>query len=118
MGSYPTCPKCHEPLKDVRLGVRLPMRKAQIVDFIRENGGSATQNEIAKHLGITLDAVRSHIYQINDLLAETDYEIRSQRLDRSGSVVKGRDRRGDKGRRINGRFSFVGYEVVKRKEKY
>lgn len=99
--------------------MRLPKRKAEIIRCIRHHPNS-TQHEIANALGITHDAVRSHVYQINELLAGTDWEIRSQRLSRDGRINNGKDHRGDNGRnkrrRNRGQFSFVGYEVVKRRQ--
>ena len=73
------CPCCHQPLPQIREGVRLSPLKAHIFDVIAR----------ASHDGVMLEHVnaicfdgrsnprniRMHIYQINDALAGTDVYI-------------------------------------------
>jgi hypothetical protein len=69
----------------MRLGVRLTLLKAQIVDRIKAAGDfGVTSTEIIADLyrdrrPVKPTVVKSHTSQINDLLAETDWRICSDR---------------------------------------
>jgi hypothetical protein len=77
-----TCPYCHAV--EV-FGVRLPSLKAAILDRIRHAGDiGVTSLEIVADLyrdrrSVSLNTVKAHIRQINTLLEETDWIIRSER---------------------------------------
>jgi hypothetical protein len=65
------CKTCGQPLPALaREGVYLPALKAKIFDFIDAHPGVTVQG-IAYHCGISGNAARQHIYQINSLLAAT-----------------------------------------------
>jgi hypothetical protein len=66
----PVCPACHQPIREMRLGVRLPPVKAAIVDAIKAAGdvGISSSELPFRH-------VKSHVCQINDILEETDFRI-------------------------------------------
>jgi hypothetical protein len=80
-----TCPLCHQPINDVRLGVQMTPLKAAIVDRIKTAGdiGVSTMeivNDIyCKRSPIKPVTVKAHVNQINDLLAATDWRICSDR---------------------------------------
>jgi hypothetical protein len=76
------CSHCHQPLPEVRAGVRLSPLKAHIFDVIkRADSNGITIEEIN---GICFDGrtngvnIRNHVAQINDALAGTDVEIRGR----------------------------------------
>ena len=74
-----TCPHCGQPMPEMRLGVRLTPLKAKIFDAVVRTGtyGIMTSQLLAvvwsekrsKH------GLRSHIWQINELIADTGYRI-------------------------------------------
>jgi DNA-binding CsgD family transcriptional regulator len=71
-----TCPHCHQPMRGTRLGVYLSPRRAEIFDMIRAAGdGGISCDGLAERLRVSHHTVRSHVLQINDLLAETDWKI-------------------------------------------
>jgi len=75
------CPQCGQPLNDTRLGVRMSKRKVRIFDLVRHAGANgistADINGIVYDGKASGDLVRTHILQINDLLAGTEAQIRS-----------------------------------------
>ncbi len=80
------CPHCHLPMKEMRFGVVLPPLKAALFDAVKAAGdvGVSTTELITtmtEHAGRSLDAqtIKAHVFQINELLAGTDYQIRSER---------------------------------------
>jgi DNA-binding NarL/FixJ family response regulator len=74
------CPTCHQPVRNARMGVFLSPRRAEVVDAIRQAGEHGIELcGLADQLGITRWTVKSHVYQINEMLAETDWRIRSDR---------------------------------------
>ena len=79
------CPRCHQPVRTERFGVYLPQHKARIVDAIKQAGDiGITPAELifaAWPHGAVVNArtVKAHVWQINELLAGTDFEIHSDR---------------------------------------
>jgi len=75
------CPTCHQPVAEVRAGVRLSPLKARIFDAIARTGidGILTDdvNAVVFNGERNAATVKAHIWQINELLAETDVRIRS-----------------------------------------
>lgn len=78
------CPHCHQHIAVERLGVRLTPTKARIVDAIVAAGDPGISSpELAFDVYRGQGRVRSrhgmksHVYQINILLAETDWQIAS-----------------------------------------
>lgn len=72
MRASPTCPHCGQRLPLRRLGVRLPPVKAHIVELI-QHGVSC--NTIAQRLGKSPNTIKTHIWQINELLEDTGVRI-------------------------------------------
>lgn len=76
------CPHCGHVMRVVRCGVMLTPIKAAIFDLIKARPG-ITNGELCRIVfdyKRSLTCVRQHIYQINSLLAETDYTIRGTSL--------------------------------------
>jgi hypothetical protein len=76
------CPHCRQPLPEWREGVRLSPLKAHIFDVIkRADSNGVTFEDIN---AICFDGrsnsvnVRNHVYQINEALAGTDFQIRGK----------------------------------------
>jgi hypothetical protein len=82
MGHVMACPYCHSV---ERFGVRLSPLKAAILDRIRRAGDTGvTSIEIVSDLyhdrrSVSLTTVKAHVWQINDLLAASHWQIRSDR---------------------------------------
>jgi hypothetical protein len=80
------CPQCHQPMAEVRNGVRLPSLKARIYDVVRRAGIRGILlddiNAIVFDGHANPVTIRNHIRQLNDLLADTDVSI-------SGRVPRG-----------------------------
>ena len=78
------CPHCQQPIAIERAGVRLPPLKAAIFDAIKAAGaiGVSTDELIASLYdgrAVSRETIKAHVNQINDRLAETDYQIISMR---------------------------------------
>jgi hypothetical protein len=79
------CPECHQPIATERLGVRLPPLKVSILDRIKAAGDvGVTSAEIVADLysdrrPVGPHTIKAHANQLNDLLAGTDWVIRSDR---------------------------------------
>jgi hypothetical protein len=79
------CPHCHRPLWDIRFGQIMTPLKGQIVDSIKAAGnvGITSEQLIAAlyrdRRPIKPTCIKSHVDQINDRLASTDYQITSDR---------------------------------------
>jgi hypothetical protein len=77
------CPRCHQSVDEIRLGVRLTPLKAALFDRIKAAGDigiSTTEvvNDVYRDRSpVKPTAIKSHVGQINDLLASTDWRIRS-----------------------------------------
>ena len=75
------CPRCHQPLGNTRMGVRLPPTKMAIVDVVARAGPDGITIDDINHNVFDGDAnpvtIRTHIQQINqDYLHETDFIIK------------------------------------------
>ena len=74
------CSHCHQPLPELRAGVRLSPLKAHIFDVVKraDSNGITIEdiNTICFDGRASAVNVRNHIHQINDALAGTDFEIR------------------------------------------
>jgi Fe2+ or Zn2+ uptake regulation protein len=79
------CPHCHQTIGAERFGVRLTPMKAAILDRIRRSGDiGVTSLEIVSDLyrerrPVSLQTVKAHTWQLNILLEETSWVIRSER---------------------------------------
>lgn len=75
------CPACHRPYTEERVGVRLPPLKAAIFDSIKANSelGITAAELMQEHYRgkpRKVSVIKSHVNQINDVLAETRWRIR------------------------------------------
>jgi hypothetical protein len=74
------CECCGQPLPEVRLGARLSPLKASIFDAVKAAGAAGIEPDslferfIAPR-GAARETLGSHITQINDALAGTDYKL-------------------------------------------
>lgn len=74
------CHYCGQPLPEVRLGVRLGPVKARLFDLIQRSGDDGiTSPDLCDILGIARETVKAHVFQINEQLAGTDYQIKCRR---------------------------------------
>jgi hypothetical protein len=76
------CPHCHQPIGTMRLGVRLTPLKASIVDRIKAAGDVGISSEelmftLWERDAVCVDTVKAHVWQINEVLEETDWAVRS-----------------------------------------
>jgi hypothetical protein len=74
------CPHCHQPLpRKLRAGTPLTQLKARIFDLVRLSNGISSDeiNSIVFEGKARRTTIRSHIYQINEALAESGVSIRS-----------------------------------------
>ena len=63
------CPHCGAPLREERLGVRMTPLKARIFDAIKRGCASSHLREMGCY--------RTHVYQINDMIAGTGARLAS-----------------------------------------
>lgn len=75
-----TCNSCGQPLPEIRLGVTLTPLKARIFDIVRRSGqGGIERDDLYRMIYPDAEAgratLKSHIWQINDLLADEGYRI-------------------------------------------
>jgi hypothetical protein len=83
------CHYCGQLLPEMRLGVRLTALKARIFDIVVRAGECGVSGEDL-HAIVYQDedkkpareSIKSHVVQINDLLEDTGYRIRSDKLSR------------------------------------
>jgi hypothetical protein len=77
----PLCPHCRQPLINTRLGVRLSPIKARIFDAVRRAGDAGVSRESLERLiydrPVSDKNVKAHVLQINEMLAHTEWSIRS-----------------------------------------
>jgi hypothetical protein len=77
----PLCPHCRQPLINTRLGVRLSPIKARIFDAVKLAGDAGVSRASLERLlydhAVSAQTMKAHIAQINELLAHTDWRIRS-----------------------------------------
>jgi hypothetical protein len=78
------CPRCHQDI-DERFGVVMSPLKAAILDRIKAAGalGVSTDEIIADCYAarrpVEVHTIKAHVWQINSLLASTEWKIRSDR---------------------------------------
>ena len=79
------CPHCRRPMTYQRVGIFLPPLKVAIFDLVKQSGDvGITTAELAgnvyedRRYKPALLTVKSHIWQINEYLEETDWIIRSE----------------------------------------
>ena len=79
------CPTCHQPMAHERLGVSLTPLKAAIVDRIKWAGdlGRSSESLVSElyfdRKPVSKTTIKVHVFQINELLAATDWVIESDR---------------------------------------
>jgi hypothetical protein len=80
------CPHCGQPIASERLGVRLTPLKARIIDVIKAAGevGVSSAELVYDVYGdrarVPLtSAIKSHVWQINEVLEQTGWVIQSDR---------------------------------------
>lgn len=81
MSSTTKCRHCGQPLPEMRVGIRLSLKKARIFDAIRRAGENRittkqllSDYDFAKNKNTLL----AHIWQINEKLEETNYRLRGK----------------------------------------
>jgi hypothetical protein len=76
------CSCCHQPLPEIRAGVRLSPLKAHIFDAIKRAGVDGIPLEVVNTLVFdgrtTAVNVRNHVHQINDALAGSGLQLSGQ----------------------------------------
>ena len=71
------CSHCGQPLPTTRLGVRLTPFKARIFDIIRRAGPDGVpSSELQAMVDRNATVLKSHIWQINDVIADAGYRIK------------------------------------------
>jgi hypothetical protein len=79
------CPHCGQPIAHERLGVVLTPLKAAIVDAIKRHGDLGVSSEsliwvlYSDRSPVSPTTLKAHVFQINELLAGTDWVIESDR---------------------------------------
>jgi hypothetical protein len=64
----------------VRLGLRLTPLKARLLDLVQRGGSDGIATEDVKSiLGMTTIYLKSHVWQINDLLADEGWRLSASR---------------------------------------
>lgn len=77
------CECCGQELRE-RLGVRLTPLKADLFDLVEKSGKAGISAEalferILRPRGAGENTLKQHVFQINDMLQSTDFEISSVR---------------------------------------
>lgn len=84
------CPCCGQPLPEKRLGVRMTPLKARIFDLVKYAGdqGILTAELQARVFikGQSPETLKAHIWQINDMIADEGYRIKSDRMRNDGGA--------------------------------
>jgi hypothetical protein len=71
------CPYCDQALPNTRLGVKVGPVKARLFDLIQRGGeDGVTNRDLSDILGIARETVKAHVFQLNEHLAGTDYQIK------------------------------------------
>jgi hypothetical protein len=85
MAAFARCPHCRQIIGHERCGVRLTPLKAELFDIIKRAGDIGVTSVELIHSALYRDrrtvshlTVKSHIWQINELLEETDWVIQSE----------------------------------------
>lgn len=75
------CPHCGQVLPEIRLGVRLSPLKARIFDLVQRGGRDGIDKRdlfdivFADVSGAKLPTLKTHIYQINEVIGDEGYRI-------------------------------------------
>lgn len=78
------CPHCRQPMRLPRAGVQLPLIKSLIFDAVKSSSSLGIASIDILHLVYegrkrpNFTAVKSHVNQINDILVETGFVIKSE----------------------------------------
>lgn len=76
------CPTCHQHIAVERLGVAMSPLKARLFDHIRRAGDAGVSvHELVDDLWrgkISRNCASQHVKQLDDLLAETSFEIATE----------------------------------------
>lgn len=72
------CPECRQPLGDTVHGVRLPAFKAKLFRYIERHPGQMG-TELAQTFDKKPVTIQVHVYQINELMMNTDIRITGSR---------------------------------------
>jgi hypothetical protein len=80
MSNRSYCPHCGQPLPEIRLGVRLTPLKARIFDLVQRGGRDGIDRSdlfdiVFGGTGRCRGTLKSHIVQINGLIADEGYRI-------------------------------------------
>lgn len=82
------CSHCGQPLPEKRLGVRLTPLKARIFDLVKRAGpaGIFSDDLLAMVFpkGRKRGTLKSHIWQINELIADEGYRIKNDYMKDDG----------------------------------
>lgn len=68
------CPHCRQTMRENRFGVFFSPQRIMLLDIVRGSKG-ISQWELSHRMGISLNCVRSHVFQINEILASTDWRL-------------------------------------------
>ena len=75
------CPHCNQPMDNNRVGIRLSPLQAAIFDVIKASGDTGVTSQSIRTIvyenrrAPKLSAIKVHIWQINEVLQETEYMI-------------------------------------------
>jgi hypothetical protein len=92
------CPHCGQPLPTKRFGIAMSALKARVIDLIQSGGEDGILTEtvwqrIFQPRHATRNTMKSHVWQINEMLADEGYSIvvtRDDDDDNSYRIVKRR----------------------------
>jgi hypothetical protein len=77
------CSACGQPLPERRLGIKLTPIKAHIFDLVKAAGNTHITCERINNLVFDgrsrYEVIKSHIWQINDLIEDTGWKIVGER---------------------------------------
>jgi hypothetical protein len=92
----PCCPTCGQSVTRLRLGVKLTPLKLAIFDLVKAAGDEGISSQAIIHelygnrRDVLLTCVKSHAFQINELLSGTEWVLTS---DRRNWFLRRRDRK-------------------------
>jgi len=74
------CPHCGQPMPIIRLGVEMSALKAGIVDMVQRGGADGIPldeifSALFKTRDCTRDALKTHVWQINEMIKDEGYKI-------------------------------------------
>jgi hypothetical protein len=81
------CPSCGQSIPEFRCGVRLTPLKTRLFDLVKHAGPDGIATEDARDiLGMSVPCFKSHVWQINDLLADEGWRLSASRG--RGAVIR------------------------------